>query len=134
MVNDLLYCLTDLELTSEGLSATFGLMEFAAYALTSDLLEEELLARLAGQGMGPMPLRDIYLPSAEQSTRFSTRFCAGGPACLTAIARPDGDYALLIQQRSARVLNVAGRLAVIPKAFHQPMVDAVTECNMGLPE
>ncbi len=29
----------------------------------------------------------------------------------------------IVQERSARVLNAAHRLAVIPKAFHQPLVD-----------
>ena len=36
-------------------------------------------------------------------------------------ARPD--YLLLVQERSGRVLNAARRLAVIPKSFHEPMVD-----------
>jgi hypothetical protein len=53
------------------------------------------------------------------------RICAGGPVALLAAARPANaigrkqpDYALLVQERSPRVLNAVGKLAVIPKAFH----------------
>lgn len=131
MVNDLLYRLTHLQITDTGIHPTFALMDFASYALTGDLLEEELVDHLAGSADGPMPLRELYLRSLDHAWDFSTRYCAGGPACLTAIARPGGDYALLVQQRSGRVLNVAGRLAVIPKAFHQPMVDSIAESAIG---
>jgi hypothetical protein len=48
------------------------------------------------------------------------RDCVGGPACLFAVARGD-DFLLVVQERSSRVVNVAGRFAVVPKAFHQPM-------------
>jgi hypothetical protein len=131
MVNDLLYRLTHMQITDTGIHPTFALMDFASYALTGDLLEEELVDHLAARSDGSMPLRELYLPSVDRAWDFCSRYCAGGPACLTAIARPDGDYALLVQQRSSRVLNVAGRLAVIPKAFHQPMVDSIAESAIG---
>jgi len=60
-----------------------------------------------------------------------SRLCAGGPACLFAIARPEGDYALPIQRRSRQVVNVAGRMAVVPKAFHQSISDTTTEARVG---
>ncbi|MHB1956705.1 MAG: hypothetical protein ACYCOU_23520, partial [Sulfobacillus sp.] len=53
---------------------------------------------------------------------FSERICAGGVVCLLAIAREE-DYLLILQERSAKVLNAVGRLAVVPKAFHQPLID-----------
>jgi hypothetical protein len=59
----------------------------------------------------------------------------GGPVALTAIARNRGgrhDYVLLVQERSGRVLNAARRLAVIPKAFHQPIIDLEEESNLAL--
>jgi hypothetical protein len=50
--------------------------------------------------------------------------------CLVAIA--DGDqYQLLVQERSGQVLNVPGALAVIPKAFHQPVGDAFSETRIA---
>jgi hypothetical protein len=36
---------------------------------------------------------------------------------------------LLIQERSGRVVNAAGRLAVIPKAFHQPLIDYADDAD-----
>jgi len=61
---------------------------------------------------------------------FEKRVCAGGVDCLVAIA--DGDqYQLLVQERSMKVLNVTGTLAVIPKAFHQPLVDGYAETRIS---
>lgn len=130
MVNDLVYQLRSVAIADDRLTATFDVVDFAAYALTTDLLEEELLDSVV-TGKPDMPLRGLHLPSVQRALDLDRRHCVGGPACLTAIARPEGDYALLVQQRSSRVLNVAGRLAVIPKAFHQPMVDSASEARVS---
>ena len=37
----------------------------------------------------------------------------------------------LVQARSGRTLNAAGRLAVIPKAFHQPLVDFSDDAQLS---
>lgn len=129
-VNDLLYTLVSLHVAHDRLVGQFALMDFAAYALTADLLEEELVDGLSGQ-TSESPLRDRYLPSVEAALDSAGRPSAGGPACLLAIARPEGDYALLVQRRSSQVVNVAGRMAVVPKAFHQPMVDADVEARLA---
>jgi hypothetical protein len=126
IINNPLYRLLGVDIGRDHLTATVGLTDFAAYVLTADLLEMELLDSITESSdqdlKRRLPLRDLYLPTVESALSFETRICAGGPACLLAIARPD-DYLLLIQERSTRVVNVAGKLAVIPKAFHQPMVD-----------
>jgi hypothetical protein len=127
MLDNPLYRLLDIELGPTSMLATLGLSTFAAYALTADLLEAELLdwlvtARRGGPGR-LLPLRDNYLPSISAALSFRSRLCAGGPVCLLAVARAD-DYLLIIQERSPRVVNVAGRLSVIPKAFHQPLAEA----------
>lgn len=131
LVNRPLYRLLDAQVDNRRLAAAFGLTDFASYALTADLLEEELLDSITS-GDGNLPLRDLYLPTVEAALSFDGRVCAGGPACLIAIARPEGDYALLIQERSRTVVNVAGRIAVIPKAFHQPTVDAFSEFRVAM--
>lgn len=124
LVNNPLYRLIQVDITPSQISATLGLTTFATYALSADLLEGELLDMLAGLSdvrQGPrLPLRDHYLPSLASARSLDDRICAGGPACLVAIARAD-DFLLVIQERSRRVINVAGRLSVIPKAFHQPV-------------
>jgi hypothetical protein len=126
------------------LEATVILSEFADYALTMDLLEIELVDALArleqsdGNGGGGLPLRDVYLPSVTSALAFDDRLCVGGPVALLAAARPgtrhgqsEPDYVLLVQERSARVLNVTGRLAVVPKAFHGPTTEAAEEAHLS---
>lgn len=119
-----LYRLLDLGLDDGALSATFGRTSFSAYALSADLLAGELIDALvadpAGSAQLELPLRDDYLPSVAAARNYRSRICAGGPVCLLAIARAD-DYLLIVQERSPRVLNATGRLAVVPKAFHQPL-------------
>jgi hypothetical protein len=134
LTNDPIYSLTSLELGDGCLQAGFSCAEFADYALTGDLLEQELRDQLRdrapGAGRTPGPLRAAWLPTLEVALKFDERVCAGGPVCLLAIA--DGEqYQLLVQERSHRVLNVAGALAVIPKAFHQPIVDSYGEVNIS---
>ncbi|GGU15050.1 transcriptional regulator [Lentzea flava] len=115
-----------------------GVVPFVEYALTADLLERELTdAIVAGDLAGRLPLRDKQLPSIDAVQDLSGRVCAGGVLALCAIARPydqvrgSSDYALLVQERSGRVLNAAGRLAVIPKGFHQPLTDFRAETAIG---
>jgi hypothetical protein len=66
------------------------------------------------------------------------RLCVGGPLALMAVARGGTrrrqgkpDYVLFVQERSARVLNVSGKLAVVPKAFHEPIVEATEEASLS---
>jgi transcriptional regulator with XRE-family HTH domain len=140
MVNNPLYRLQDVALTRHQLQATVALAEFADYALTMDLLETELVDALTRDrgGSGAMPLRDIYLPTVASALTVSDRLCVGGPVALLAAARPgalhgrhERDYVLLVQERSARVLNVTGRLAVVPKAFHGPTTEAAEEAYLS---
>ncbi len=131
LVNAPIYDLTSIQAARGVLSATVTVAEFAGYALTMDLLETELVdAVAAGQDClpGTLPLRGRLLPDAATVLGVDQRLCAGGPLALCAIARPgshtqSADYLLLIQERSGSVLNTARRLAVIPKAFHQPLSD-----------
>ena len=63
--------------------------------------------------------------------------CVGGALALSAIARPadayrgPADYAILVQQRSAHVVNAVGKLSVIPKSFHQPLADIRADVRLG---
>jgi hypothetical protein len=97
-----------------------------------DLLEGELADTVAAgrpARPGSLPLRDRYLPHLDAVTDVGHRLCSGGALALCAIARPPGlyrdrpDYMLLVQERSASVINAARQLAVIPKGFHQPVAD-----------
>jgi transcriptional regulator with XRE-family HTH domain len=148
MVNNPLYRLQEVAIAPQRLEATVTLSSFADYALTMDLLETELLDALVTAGESGnggradtptrLPLRDAYLPTVASALAFSDRLCVGGPVALLAAARAgarhgrrEPDYVLLVQERSARVLNVAGRLAVVPKAFHGPTTESTEEAHLS---
>jgi hypothetical protein len=149
LVDNPIYQLLKVAIEPARLLATVTLINFATYALTMDLLEAELVDTLADitghiatttrkAGRLHLPLRNAYLASVSHALDFERRICAGGPVVLLAAARPRGrtgrrppDYALLVQERSPRVLNVVGRLAVIPKAFHGPIVEPSAEADLS---
>lgn len=113
----------------------FAVDTFAHYALTWDVLEAEVADSALGRSEG-LPLREALLPSIGAVLEPTGRLCAGGAQALCAFARPGaggrpGDYLLLIQERSPRVVNATGRLAVIPKCFHQPITDVAGEVGVG---
>jgi hypothetical protein len=149
LVDNPIYQLLKVAIEPGRLQATVTLINFATYALTMDLLEAELVDTLADAGDPVaatarrtrrlyLPLRDAFLTSISHALDFERRICAGGPVVLLAAARPrdrlgrrPADYALLVQERSPRVLNVVGRLAVIPKAFHGPTVEPWAEADLS---
>lgn len=127
-----LYRLTGISAGKGEFGGSLGIVPFASYALTLDLLEGELTDALTvgvPPEPGSLPLRDRYLPDLPSVLGVSDRLCAGGALALCAFARPahpyrgPAHYALLIQERSGTVVNAARQLAVIPKGFHQPMTD-----------
>lgn len=135
-----LYRLLSVQTSPGAITGTVGLAPFVEYALTMDLLESELVdAVTAGMAIrrGSLPLRDKYLPDLTSVLDISARMCAGGVQALCAIARPSdpyrgpADYALLVQERSRDVLNSAGRLALIPKGFHQPFQDLRVDAHIA---
>jgi transcriptional regulator with XRE-family HTH domain len=136
----LIYRLSAFETQSDAIVGKVELVPFVEYALSVDLLERELTDNLAAEKHlrpGSAPLRDKYLPNFPAVLDLAGRLCAGGVLALTAIARPADsyrggpDYLLLVQERSGRVLNAAGRLAVIPKAFHRPLADQRADARIG---
>ncbi|WP_460399168.1 transcriptional regulator [Actinophytocola sediminis] len=140
MTNKPLYRLMDVDFRGAVVSGSVALASFGVYALTMDLLEGEISDALAAgrpTRLGDLPLRDRYLPDLASVLDLQGRLCAGGVVGLCAIARPadpyrgPADYALLVQERSGQVVNAAGRLAVIPKGFHEPLNDARADARIG---
>lgn len=125
LVDRPLYRLQDFEFRKNNWRAVLSESDFLSFALTNDLLEGELVGALAeGKPVSSssLPLRSRYLPTVDSALDFEHRCCVGGVAGLLAVARKDpDDYLLLVQRRSSKVLNLAGRLSVIPRAFHQPI-------------
>ena len=136
-----IYRLAQIHLSADGLHASFALDRFVHYALTLDLLENELLDALAGHDNDPsfvlshadtvLPLRKAYLPDAQSLAGISTRLCAGGIATLFVHALDEGDYRAILQRRSQKVFNRTGRLSVVPQAFHQPVWDPQAEVRLS---
>jgi hypothetical protein len=127
-----LYRLTGISAGKGEISGSLGMTQFAAYALTLDLLEGELSDALTAgvpPEPGSLPLRDRYLPDLASVLGLADRLCAGGALALCAFARPadpyrgPADYVLLVQESSGSVVNATRQLAVIPKGFHQPLTD-----------
>ena len=136
VTNNVLYELRGLNInTPYRLNASYGSTDFLRYAVGGNLLEDELVRQLLGSGKSKatnaqiLPIRAKLLPDIESLLKLSNRSCVGGVQVLCAIARQD-DYLVLVQRRSSRVLNSNERLALVPKAFHQPMVEPFLECSL----
>ena len=139
-VNAPLYRLMAIEAGTGGMESILGITSFVEYALTLDLMEIELVDAIS-RGVvatgGALPLRDQHVPDLTALMNLTDRICVGGAVTLTAIARSrrqrpglNPDYVLLVQERSSRVLNATRRLAVIPKAFHQPLADLSEDAEL----
>lgn len=134
-----LYRLLSIGVGPGSLDGTVGMASFAEYALTLDLLENEIVDAVA-TGIesipGQLPLRDRYLPDIDSVIDVSDRLCAGGALALFAVARPASaynqpDYLILVQERSSHVVNSARRLS-LTQGFHQPMIDYRLETRISL--
>ena len=129
------YRLLQTATAGSGVGAAFGMADFGRYALTWDLLEAELIELVLGV-RADLPLRQHLLPTVTSVLAAEERLCVGGAQALCAFARPatserPSDYVVLVQARSPRVLNATGRLAAIPKCFHQPINDYSGEVSIA---
>jgi hypothetical protein len=137
LVNSPTYRLVGATVAPKQVAGDLSVIDFVEYALTFDLLENELLDTISAgvAEVAELPLRSRYLPDKSSLLDLANRVCVGGPISLTAIARNRHgrhDYVLLVQERSGHVLNAPGRLAVIPKAFHQPLIDLDEDANIAM--
>ena len=81
LTNTPLYQLTEIDVRKGLIAGTVGLVPFARYALTMDLLEAEAVDVVAGgyaPQPGTMPLRDRYLPGLTSVVNVADRLCCGG--------------------------------------------------------
>lgn len=116
----------------------FSEVDFVTYRFSSGLLEAELRDELAAcrgnvvallSNNGSVPLRRLLLPNVDAIDNFGERICCGGIGGVVAMRRSD-DYWIPLQIRSQKVSDGRGLMAVIPKAFHQPIVGDGEEANV----
>jgi hypothetical protein len=96
-------------------------------------MEGELIGAVSSSS-DALPVRDLHLPTTGTAFALRDRACIGGTVSLLAIARRNGtdrDYVLFTQERSPHVIDQTGRLAVIPKGFHQPTGEAAHEAALS---
>lgn len=136
-----LYSLQSIDEPNDELIFQFGLSEFLRYRFCYGLLEDEIidaLVRTVGNVEAVcaspdryLPVRRTILPTLLKIEDVGSRLCGGGVGVLFAMARDVGqDFLLLVQVRSGKVSDSRDHLAVVPKAFHQPFVDAAAEVHI----
>ncbi len=133
LYDNVIYRLVDIDVDDGRFTPRFGQARFADFALGCGLMESELAASLTTGSA--TPIRDSLLPSIDTATNFDSYVCAGGPVALFAVARPasgsrPADYALLIQVRGARVMDLSGRLSTIPKGWHEPASEIADQSDL----
>lgn len=116
--------------------------DFFTYRATVGMLPDELTAALDDTNGNVkavladkdkyLPFRAKFLPTIESLNDYQNRLCVGGIGALLAIARDESEHDFLIplQIRGSRVSDGRGQLAVLPKAFHQPLVGDKKEVRL----
>lgn len=135
-----IYRLGDVNFETNKLQATFSIDNFYRFRFTIGLLQDEILDALIDADLNvekidflfDMPMRNEMLPKGNNFLDFNERVCAGGISTVFAIARPqpDNDFVIPVQKRSSSVSDSRGLLSPIPRAFHQPMVNAKSELKL----
>lgn len=127
------YRLIDPRASRDRLIPRFGQARFADFAIGCGLMEAELASSLTDSS--GTPIRDELLPTTNAALDFDSYVCAGGPVSLFAAARPaagsrPADYALFLQVRGARVMDISGRLSTIPKGWHEPAGEIAAQADL----
>jgi hypothetical protein len=134
-----IYRLVDVSLGLDRLETSFAEDEFIRYRFSEGLVIDELVKALMTVHFDPalvltstqklLRIREKVLPDGQALFNFRNRICAGGITMVFAVARPQphNDFAVVVQRRSGIVADGQGMLSIIPRAFHQPMVDVELE-------
>lgn len=120
--------------------ASFSLIDFFAYRFQSGLLADELIdaavdcrgdVKLLRERKDKLLLRAGLLPDFDALRNLQNRICAGGIGVVWALrSRQEQGYVIPLQVRSSQVNDGRGRHAVLPKAFHAPLADEMTEVSI----
>lgn len=132
-----IYRLMSVDLKRNVLDCSFDEEMFFTHRFSEGLVIDELAHALAksNRDVGAvirnssslLPIRTQVLPDASSFLTLSKRICAGGITMLFAMKNPAGGYEFAVQRRSAVVADGHGMLTVVPRAFHQAMIDRFRE-------
>lgn len=134
-----IYRLLKVDFSQGIVDASFAEDEFIRYRFSFGLLINELADALSNNEFSIdrvlrgadklLPIRKSILPDGASLINSPQRICAGGITMLFATQWPEPyhDFAFPIQLRSDIVADGQGMCTIIPRAFHQPMVDVVEE-------
>ena len=133
--DDPLYTINKLEDT---LKITFRLTRFLNYRVSYGSVADELAVAIATHGIAELsrsfgsllPKRNRFLGSLDAFLNFSTRLCVGGVTVLFAARTEDNDIDIILQRRSLHVSDEPGSFTVIPRAFHQPVINPLKEVDV----
>jgi len=137
-----IYRLVHADVTGDALSVRFALDRFLSHRFTTGSLFVESAQALIDTNFDikkalslkaeKLSRREKLLPTGRSLLRFDNRVCAGGVATVFALAREKPmDFVIPLQKRSMSVSGAPGMRSVIPKAFHQPMVDSAAETRLS---
>lgn len=116
----------------------FTKINFLDYRFSSGLLLDELTDEIIdskGQieslvnSSRTFKLRRKLMPDLDSIINLKSRICCGGIGTVFALRR-ESDYLIPLHIRSSRVSDGRELLAVLPKAFHQPIIDPDIEVNV----
>ena len=111
---------------------------FLTYRATIATVLDELALAVKDHGIKKLhkkqwnllPLRTKYLGSCQALLDLNHRICLGGANVLFAVRIPKDKLALVIQRRSRYVSDEPGTLTVVPKFFHESIIDPKKEADM----
>jgi hypothetical protein len=135
--NDPVYSLAEADFAENTLRARFYLDQFYSFRFGIGALEDEVVDALIDAdlnaesvGLSELPLRSRYLPSAAAVSDLRGRLCVGGLEVVLALAH-EGQFIIPLQKRARNVSDGQSMLSVLPKAFHQPLIDPVREIALS---
>ncbi len=113
-------------------------VRFLAYRATIASILDELglvlldkgLDTIRRQGYDLLPKRVLWLGSLNDLLSVHKRICLGGANVLFAIRTSENCTVLIIQRRSRYVSDEPGSISVVPKFFHESLIDPWDEVDI----
>ena len=120
--NELNFRLLEAAISGDELAITFGPTYFFDYLKSTGALDVELYDAITNHSPRKTPIRNMYMPTTAAMREARSRICLGGVNVVLAMKVKD-KFNVILQVRSGEVADSRGEIAVIPKGFHQPLME-----------